>query len=123
MSRTSEWLAGYEKAWRSKDPADVRAIFTDDAEYLFRPDDPEPATGIDAIIGMWGEDEPTDPVYELRVLIENDALGIITGWVDYPGHQKYTNLWEVHFAPDGRARRFVEWFMVPRESPGAETDD
>jgi hypothetical protein len=114
MTRTSDWLAGYEKAWRSKDPEDVRAIFTDDAEYWYRPDDPEPVLGIDAIIQAWGEDEPAEPVYELRVLIENDELGIITGWVDYPGHEKYSNLWEVHFAPDGRARRFVEWFMQPR---------
>lgn len=50
MSRTRTWLDGYITAWTSKNPDDVRAIFTDDAEYLFRPDDPEPARGIDAII-------------------------------------------------------------------------
>lgn len=119
MTRTSDWLAGYEKAWRSKDPDDVRALFTEDAEYWFRPDDPEPVRGIDGIVEMWSEDEPTAPEYELDVLIENDDLGIIRGWVDYPGHQKYSNLWEVHFAPDGRAQRFVEWFMVPRRGTDA----
>ncbi|TFV82441.1 hypothetical protein E4V99_16220 [Microbacterium sp. dk485] len=112
MTRTSDWLAGYERAWRSKHPDDVRALFTDDAEYCFRPDDPEPAIGIDAIVAMWGEDEPAEPVHDLRVLIENDELGIVTGWVGYPGHEKYSNLWEVHFGPDGRARRFVEWYMA-----------
>jgi hypothetical protein len=118
MTRASDWLAGYEKAWRSKDPDDVRTIFTDDAEYWFRPDDSEPLRGIQAIIEQWLEDEPAEPVYELSVLIENDQLGIIKGWVDYPGHEKYTNLWEVHFADDGRAHRFVEWFMTPRKSSG-----
>jgi hypothetical protein len=118
MTRTTDWLDGYEKAWRSKDPADVEAIFTPDAEYWFRPDDPEPALGIAAIVEMWGEDEPTEPVYELSVLIENDELGIVRGHVDYPGHQKYENLWEVHFAEDGRARKFVEWFMTPRGPRG-----
>lgn len=93
----------------------MRAIFTDDAEYLFRPDDADPARGIDAIIEMWGEDEPADPEFALDVLIEGDRLGIIKGHVDYPGHQFYSNLWEVHFAADGRAERFVEWFMTPRE--------
>ena len=122
MTRTSDWLAGYEKAWRTKDPADVRAVFSDDAQYWFRPDDPDPVRGIDAIVAMWQEeDEPTEPEYALEVLIENDALGIVSGHVDYPGHQRYANLWEVHFAPDGRARRFVEWFMTPRQdtSPDA----
>lgn len=123
MTRTTDWLAGYEKAWRTKSPDDVRALFTDDAEYWFRPDDPEPARGIEQIVEVWTEDEPTEPVHELGVLIEDERLGIITGWVDYPGHQKYTNLWEVHFADDGRARRFVEWFMVPRARQAPATDD
>ena len=53
MSRASEWLDGYLKAWKSIDPADINAIFTDDAEYWFRPDDPDPVRGIDAIIEGW----------------------------------------------------------------------
>ena len=116
MSQARRWLDGYIKAWRSKSPDDVRAIFTDDAEYWFRPDDPEPVRGIDAIIAMWGEPEEPNPIHELDVLIEDDRLGIIKGHVDYPGHQFYSNLWEVHFAPDGRAQRFVEWFMTPRKA-------
>ncbi len=49
------------------------------------------------------------------VLIEDERLGIIKGHVEYPGQQSYHNIWEVWFAPDGRAQRFVEWFMVPRK--------
>jgi len=120
MSQTSEWLDGYIRAWRSKDADDVRAIFTDDAEYWFRPDDPDPVRGIDAILEMWGEDEPDDPEIDLDVLIENERVGIIKGSVDYPGHQRYSNIWEVYFADDGRAERFVEWFMTPRKSVPAE---
>ena len=121
MSQARRWLDGYITAWRSKSPDDVRAIFTDDAEYWFRPDDPDPVKGIDAIIEMWGEPEAPNPIHELDVLIEDDRLGIIKGHVDYPGHQFYSNLWEVHFAPDGRAQRFVEWFMTPRKP--ADEDD
>ncbi|GAA1914577.1 hypothetical protein GCM10009775_03950 [Microbacterium aoyamense] len=116
MSQTKKWLDGYIRAWMTKDGADVRAIFTDDAEYWFRPDDPDPVIGIDAIVEMWGEDEPPNPQYELDVLIEDARLGIIKGHVDYPGHQFYSNLWEVHFADDGRASKFVEWFMTPRKA-------
>ncbi|MCT9819940.1 nuclear transport factor 2 family protein [Microbacterium sp. W1N] len=113
MTQATEWLNGYITAWTTKDPDDVRAVFSDDAEYWFRPDDDDPEIGIDAILAMWKEPEPTEAVHDLRVLIENDALAIITGTVDYPGHQSYSNMWEVWFAPDGRAVRFVEWFMTP----------
>jgi hypothetical protein len=117
MTTAERWLAGYIRAWESKDPDDVRAIFTDDAEYWFRPDDPEPARGIDAIMAAWLGDEPADPQHDLRVLIEDDRLAIITGTIAYPGHERYSNLWEVHLADDGRARRFVEWYM---QAAGAE---
>lgn len=114
MTPAQRWLDGYIRAWESKDASDVRAIFTDDAEYRFRPDDPEPARGIDAIVDMWvHEDEPAAPQHDLRVLIEDERLAIITGTIDYPGHASYANLWEVHLAADGRAHRFVEWYMTP----------
>jgi hypothetical protein len=111
-TRTSDWLAGYIRAWESKREEDVRALFTDNAEYWFRPDDDSPAVGIEAIVAKWGEPEPSVPVHHLSVLIEDERLGIITGTVDYPGHERYANLWEVWFAPDGRARKFVEWYMT-----------
>lgn len=114
MTRASEWLTGYEKAWRTEDPADVRAIFTDDAEYWPRPDAAHPYRGIDEILAMWPESVGARPVYAFEVLIEDDRLGIIRGHVDYPGEHRYVNLWEVHFAADGRAQRFVEWFMTRR---------
>ena len=120
MSQTRAWLDGYIRAWRSKTADDVRAIFTDDAEYWFRPDDRDPVRGIDAIVEMWGEDEPGEPTFALDVLIENDDLGIVKGYVDYPDHQYYSNLWEVHFADDGRAKKFVEWFMTPRANESDE---
>ena len=123
MTKTSDWLNGYLRAWTSKDPADVRAIFTDDAQYWFRPDDDEPVVGIDDILAMWAEPEAPDVVPDLRVLIENDELGIITGTVDYPGHAHYANMWEVWFAPDGRAQKFVEWFMTPRSTGDDEDAD
>ncbi|WP_336631071.1 MULTISPECIES: nuclear transport factor 2 family protein [unclassified Microbacterium] len=110
-STTQNWLDGYLRAWRTKDDADVRALFTDDAEYLFHPYETSPARGIDAVLTAWQDPEPTEAVADLHVLIEGDDIGIIRGTVDYPGHASYVNLWEVHFAADGRARRFVEWYL------------
>ncbi len=109
MSRTRTWLDGYITAWQTENPDDVRAIFTEDAEYWFHPNGSDAARGIDAILAAWPESENADPRHRLDVLIENDDVGIITGTVDYPGGTDYVNLWEVHFAPDGRAKKFVEW--------------
>ena len=82
MSKTRSWLDGYVRAWKSKNPADVRAIFTDDAEYWFRPDDDSPVRGIDAIVRMWAEEsEPTEPVIDLDVLVEDEHVGVVTGSV------------------------------------------
>lgn len=111
MTTTQNWLEGYLTAWRTKDAVDVRAIFAPDAEYWFHPYDAEPVRGIDAIVEAWMSPELTEAVPDLRVLVEGDDIGIIRGTVDYPGHASYVNLWEVHFAADGRARRFVEWYL------------
>lgn len=121
MTTTSDWLDGYLRAWRTKDAADVRAIFTDDAEYWFHPYDREPVHGIDAIVEAWMGPEPTQAVWDLAVLVEGEGIGIIRGTVDYPGHASYVNLWEVHLAADGRASKFVEWYLkVPADAdPGA----
>lgn len=116
MSKTRTWLDGYLRAWKTKHDDDVRATFTDDAEYWFHPYDSDQVRGIDAILAMWGDEEPAEPVIDLDVLIENDDLGIITGTVDYPGHTRYSNMWEVHFGPDGRATKFVEWYMSPKDA-------
>ena len=76
---TSDWLDGYLRAWRTKDAADVRAIFTDDAEYWFHPYDREPVHGIDAIVEAWMGPEPTQAVWDLAVLVEGEGIGIIRG--------------------------------------------
>jgi ketosteroid isomerase-like protein len=117
MSKTQNWVDGYIRAWKSKDPADLVALFTEDGEYWFRPEDPEPLRGLAEIQRMWVEsEEPSEPSYEFEVLVEDEKVGVAKGWVDYPGHQHYANIWEIHFADDGRATRFVEWFMTPRKA-------
>ncbi|MGB4780389.1 nuclear transport factor 2 family protein [Microbacterium sp.] len=111
MTATRNWLDGYLTAWRTKRPDDIRAIFTDDAEYFYHPYDAEPTRGIDAILTDWEDPEPTEPIVDFEVLVEGDRLGIVRGRTEYPGHATYWNLWEVHLAEDGRAHRFIEWYM------------
>ena len=48
------WLASYRKAWNSDDPADISALFTEDATYSPWPY-AEPWAGRDTIVGKWVE--------------------------------------------------------------------
>ncbi|MRG61127.1 hypothetical protein GE115_14820 [Agromyces sp. CFH 90414] len=112
-SRGAEWVAGYLKAWETNDPADIGALFTDDAVYEFRPDDPEAARGRDAIIAAWleGKDEPGTWAYDWSLLVDTPELVVVKGRVEYPAAKDYDTLWAVRLEPDGRATHFTEWYM------------
>lgn len=43
------WMNGYLRAWDSNTPEDIRALFTDDAEYHTAPF-VDPRVGVDAIV-------------------------------------------------------------------------
>jgi ketosteroid isomerase-like protein len=115
-----DWVAGYRRAWESNAEADIRALFTDDAEYRYHPYDDEPAAGIDAIVASWLEnrDEPETTTWEVRAVHADGDTGFVQGVTDY--HRLatvYDNLWVIEFADDGRARTFTEWFM---KRPGVQ---
>jgi hypothetical protein len=109
------WLDGYRVAWESNDPADIRALFTEDATYAGGPFDPEPWIGREGIIEGWlaHKDEPGTWSFEGAPLVYSDGIGVIQCRIEYDSGRVYASLWVVTFADDGRARSFVEWFMEP----------
>jgi len=109
------WLENYRIAWASNDPDDIRALFTDEATYAGGPYDPEPWIGIDEIVEGWlrYRDEPGTWTFEGAPLVYSDGIGLVQGVTAYDNGRDYANLWVIGFADDGRARSFVEWFMVP----------
>ena len=119
MTTTAEnWVERYVTAWTTNTPDDIRAVFTDDAVYKGRPDDPEPVIGLEAIVTDWVDNPETGPwSFEYEVLGTDGDLAFIQGRTDYPGdeHPVYFNLWVVRLAEDGRASEFIEWFMEPRK--------
>jgi uncharacterized protein (TIGR02246 family) len=111
--RLDTWMAGYLTAWRSNDPDHIAALFTDDAVY-----DPQTGSGTwsghEGIISGWlaAADEPDGWTFTWEPLVETDDLAVITGTTVYEEPRDYRNLWEIHFAADGRCHRFVEWFIA-----------
>ena len=112
----SEWLDKYRIAWASNEPDDIRALFTEDGTYAGSPFDGEPWTGHDGIVAGWidNKDEPGDYTFEGRPLVYADGVGVIQGLTTYADGRVYANLWVIHFAEDGRAKSFVEWYVEPK---------
>jgi ketosteroid isomerase-like protein len=112
------WVEGYEAAWKTNEPDDIRALFTDDAEYFTAPWG-EPWAGADAIVAGWLEarDEPGTYAFEWDVAgVDGDRV-FVDARTDYaanedlPDGRVYRNLWVIDLADDGRARTFTEWYM------------
>ena len=116
------WMDGYRTAWTSNDPGDIRALFTEDAEYLYNPWD-EPVRGADAIVASWleGKDEPGDWTFDWQPLLREGATAVIEGRTVYLDGRAYRNLWVIVLEEDGRASRFTEWYMKePAQLPSVD---
>ena len=111
MSPVGEWIDGYVRAWNSNDPADISALFTDDATYQPAPYE-EPVRGVSAIVERWlaHADNPGETTFTWHPVSITDEVAVIAGQTTYPG-QTFSNLWLIRLAPDGRCREFVEWWM------------
>ena len=115
------WVEAYENAWKTNEPDDIRALFTDDAAYFTQPWG-EPWAGADAIVAGWlgVRDEPGTYGFEWEIAgVDGDRV-FVDARTDYspnedlPDGRIYRNLWVVDLDEDGRARSFTEWYM-PRE--------
>lgn len=107
------WITGYVRAWNTNDPADIARLFTVDAAYYTAPYR-TPWSGRDAIIAGWldRKDEPGTFEFRFEVLAVAHDVGFVRGWTAYHHPPKrYSNLWVIRFAPDGRATEFTEWWM------------
>jgi ketosteroid isomerase-like protein len=116
------WLLAYARAWETYDPAEIGALFTDDAEYRWHPWDEgdQVARGREAIVGAWlsSRDAPGTYQGEYRPLLIQDDRAIAVGTSRYYRDdtrsaldREYHNLWVLQFAEDGRCRSFTEWYV------------
>ena len=115
--RAADWIAAYERAWRTPGTEPLGALFTTDATYLQGPYR-EPVAGLPAIARMW-EAERDGPTEVFRMTSEIVAVDgdtavarIEVGYGD-PVGDEYRDLWIMRFAADGRCRAFEEWPFAP----------
>lgn len=115
----ASWVLGYVQAWTSNDPADIGALFSDDARYFTAPFR-EPWTGREGIVAEWlaRRDEPGSWGFRFEILGVEDDVGFVRGWTEYKDDPDYSNLWVIRLDPAGQCTEFTEWWMV-EEGSGA----
>lgn len=114
------WVDRYMWAWSTNDPADIGALFTDDARYYTAPHR-EPWVGREGIVGGWigRKDDAGTWKFRYEVLGIDGDTGFVRGWTDYSDGPDYSNLWVIQLADDGRCSEFTEWWMEIEEEPEA----
>src|SRR2546423_15720370 len=113
----ANWVAAYERAWRTAGTDPLAELFTPDATYQMAPFQ-ERHRGLGAIAELWeAEREGPDEVFTLEteiVAVEGDT-GVVRCEVDYgePNRRVYRDIWIVHLDEDGRCFHFEEWPFWP----------
>ncbi|RKR92143.1 uncharacterized protein (TIGR02246 family) [Micromonospora pisi] len=115
--RLTDWIAAYERAWRTAGTETLATIFTEDASYQQGPY-LEPVRGLAAIARMWeAQREGPDEVFGMtsQVVAIDGETAVVRLEVRYglPVTEQFRDLWILRFADDGRCRVFEEWPFWP----------
>ena len=109
-----DWIARYERAWRTAGTEPLRELFTEDATYRMSPYE-EAHVGLTAIAEMWeAEREGADEEFSMtsEVVAVEGETAVVRLEVHYRDRE-YRDLWVIQFADDGRAKAFEEWPYWP----------
>src|SRR5580765_2887569 len=124
MDRTvvEQWIASYERLWRTPGTEQLADLFTPDASYVPSPWAPH-IEGLEAIARFW-EAERKGPDEEFtmstEVLTVDGGSAVVRVFVDYGADRntRWRNLWVLRLAPDGRCSWFEEWPFAPGQNDG-----
>lgn len=120
LTAIERWLEGYLTAWDSDAPDDIARLFAPDAHYYSAPFR-DPHVGTEEIVRWWiGQENSTiEWEFQSEIIARSGDLYVVRGVTCYPGGletpgnaEVFYNLWLVTLDSDGRAREFIEYWMV-----------
>jgi hypothetical protein len=121
-AQLADWIAAYERAWRTPGTEGLAGLFAPNARYRMGPYEPW-AEGLEAIAELWererrGPDEAFEMSAEI-VAVQGDA-GVARVEVSYgePRPAEYRDLWLVRLDGEGRCLEFEEWAFSPGQRVG-----
>jgi ketosteroid isomerase-like protein len=118
----SDWIAAYERLWRTPGTDGLPELFGDDAVYSTAPFQ-RPHRGLKAIEALWeNERQSADEEFTMAteiVAVEGDT-GVVRVDIAYgePRDQTYKDLWVITIGDDGRCVSFEEWPFWPSGTAG-----
>jgi hypothetical protein len=121
-SAVGQWVADYERVWRTPGTEQLAELFTGDASYQMSPWE-EPFVGLEAIARLWeAERDGPDETFTMasEVVAVDGATAVVRVTVDYAGRDGtiWRDLWVLRFAEDGRCAAFEEWPFAPAHPDG-----
>ncbi len=122
--QVEDWVARYERAWRSPGTAALDGLFADGAVYRASPWAP-PLGDAETLRRFWdaGRDSP-DEGFRLtsEVVAVDDPVAVVRVHVDYDDGQRWRDLWVLTLDEDGRCSHFEEWPFAPGQDDGHADD-
>ena len=116
-----DWLDRYVEAWKSYDPDQIGALFSEDATYAYHPQD-EPEHGRAAIVTDWLEEPDEKGTYDAqyKVLAIDGDMHVAEGWSRYfdpdgTHADEYSNIYICRFNEAGECTEFIEYWIQNRE--------
>jgi hypothetical protein len=115
----NDWLARYIDAWKSYDPVQIAALFSDDCQHRYTPFD-APQIGKQAIVDSWLQDNRDqsgtyDAHYETLMVDGDRAVTTGRTWYYQPGtsdlRAEFANIWVLRFNARGECCEFTEWYF------------
>jgi ketosteroid isomerase-like protein len=110
----ADWIGRYERAWDSNDPAEIGALYSEDAVYR-----PEPGVdwvrGRASIVEHWlgRRDEAGDHEFSWEPVAVDGDTAVLQGRTVYRDGRIWDNLWVLTLRQDGTASSFTEWAIAP----------
>ena len=116
-----DWLDRYVEAWKTYDREQIAALFSDDAEYRYHPQD-EPVRGRQTIVESWLKEPDEKGTYDAHyesLAIDGD-VHVAHGWsryfdVDGAMRDEYLNVYVCRFNEAGECTSFDEYWAQNRE--------
>jgi ketosteroid isomerase-like protein len=117
-----QWVAGYQRLWRTAGTNGLADLFLPDATYRPSPWAP-PMEGLEEIASFWdAERDRADEEFAMSsevVAVDGDTA-VVRVAVEYgaPANQRWRDLWVVRFGRDGRCSSFEEWPFASGQPDG-----
>ena len=115
MDRTglTNWIAAYERAWRTPGADALADLFVPNATYSMGPFEPT-EHGFASIAALWerervGPDEPFRMTSDIVAVEGDTGVARVEVWYDGPPPRHYKDLWIVRLDDSGRCTAFEEW--------------